>query len=141
LKARAATRETPVAPTPPSVTRERAIDRPRILLLIGPLVLARCSGPSVNAAQVDADGGACDGTGALGAVSSLDEAHTHTLCVLRDDLDDPPSKGATYTTGIGADHTHDVELAEHSFEAINSGGDVLVVTSKARGHSHVFRIP
>jgi hypothetical protein len=81
----------------------------------------------------------------LDPTSSVDDGHTHTVCVPSTDLANPPSAGATYTTSppesggmviSGALHT--VTLTAAQLSMIEGGQSLTVTTSTDGGHNHQF---
>ena len=81
------------------------------------------------------DGVDCDGAG---ATSSVDDGHSHTVCVAASDLMSPPSGGTRYTTSSDSGHTHEIELSSSQLTEIAGGGDVTITTSIVQAHSHTF---
>lgn len=79
----------------------------------------------------------CDGAGAQ---SSVDQGHSHTVCVASSDLMNPPSSGARYTTSSAGGHTHEIELSAEQLTAIAGGSDVTVMTTVVDAHSHTFML-
>ncbi|HEX8111480.1 MAG TPA: hypothetical protein VF516_27305 [Kofleriaceae bacterium] len=117
-------------------TRRELLTRGTTLLLLIPVV--GCSSSSDQTG-----GGSCAG---IQSTSSIDAAHTHTVCVLTSDLTSPPAAGVTYTTSNVGDHTHKVMLTAADLTTIN-GGQTVTVTSTTDPdpidnvtHSHIFMI-
>ena len=100
-------------------------------LLAVPAVLSACSGSDDG----DPVPGGCDGAG---AVSSVDNNHTHSVCVTSADLMNPPAAGAQYVTSSDDGHTHAVALSADDLMQLASGGSVTVTSSVVSAHSHAF---
>lgn len=117
-------------------TRRELLTRGTTMLLLIPVV--GCSSSSNN----QPDGGSC----AIESTSTVDFAHTHTLCVLTADLTSPPSAGVAYTTSNVGAHTHKVTLTAVNLTAINAGQAVTVTSTtdpdptNGMVHSHNFTI-
>jgi len=79
----------------------------------------------------------CDGAG---AESSVDDGHSHTVCVTAADLMNPPTAGARYTTSSDSGHTHEVELSTDQLMEIAGGGTVTVMATVVQSHSHTFEL-
>lgn len=119
------------------LTRRALLARGSTLLLLVPIV--GCTSNSTNSPA----GPSCAGTDTL---SSVDAAHTHTVCILNSDLTNPPAAGATYTTSNEGAHTHQVTLTQANLTSINAGQSVTIAstndTDPANGtaHTHHFTI-
>ena len=118
-------------------TRRELLTRGTTMLLLIPVV--GCSSSSNDQPQ----GGSCAGTE---STSTVEFAHTHTVCVLTADLTSPPSAGVAYTTSNVGSHTHKVTLTAVNLTAINSGQAVTVTSTtdpdptNGMVHSHNFTI-
>ena len=119
------------------LTRRELLTRGTTMLLLIPVV--GCSSSSND----QPEGGICAG---IESTSTVDEAHTHTVCVLTANLTSPPTVGVTYTTSNVGSHTHKVTLTAVNLAAIN-GGQAVMVTSTTDpdpltgvAHSHSFMI-
>jgi hypothetical protein len=119
------------------LTRRDILTRGTTLLLLVPVL--GCSMSSTTTTP----GATCAGTSVF---SSVDAAHTHTVCVLDSDLTNPPVGGVTYTTSVNGEHTHIVTLAQADLTAIH-GGQTVTVTSTSdvdpingMAHTHSFAI-
>lgn len=119
-------------------TRRDLLTRGTTLLVLVPIL-----GPILGCSSSSSDGSSCDG---VDSTSSLDEQHTHTLCVSTADLTSPPAAGATYTTSNESMHTHKVMLSQVNLTAVNGGQTVMVTSSidpdpiDGVAHSHTFAI-
>lgn len=117
-------------------TRRELLSRGTTLLLLIPVV--GCSSSSDNAG-----GGSCAG---VESTSTVNAAHSHTVCVLTTDLMNPPAGGVTYTTSNVGSHTHQVSLSAANLTAINGGATVPVTSTSDPDpltnevHSHDFLI-
>jgi hypothetical protein len=115
------------------LTRREILSQSTTLLLMVPLApLAGCSSSSSGST---ADSGApapCDG---IEDTSTVTNNHTHTLCTLTSDLENPPAAGVDYTTSFNAGHSHTVTLTQAQLQSIESGGSVTVTTSSPYPHN------
>ena len=59
--------------------------------------------------------------------------HTHDLWIPHPILKTPPSQGATFTSTVARNHTHEVVLSHDQLAAVNHGETVSV-----KGGSHTF---
>jgi hypothetical protein len=109
------------------INRREFLSDTWITLLLVPLAETGCS----------QSGNGCDG---VFSVSSTAASHTHTLCVAASDLTSPPSNGATYTTSLSGDHTHQVTLTAAQLGSINAARAVSVMSTNVSGHTHNFSI-
>jgi hypothetical protein len=80
---------------------------------------------------------ACSG---VESTSSEEEDHVHVLCVPIGDLDAPPADGASYTTTMTRDHTHEVTLTSEQLTTLAASQPVTVTTSVTQEHTHRFRL-
>ncbi len=121
------------------MNRRELLTHGTTLLLLVPIL----SGCSSSSSGTDASGGSCAG---IDTTSSVDDAHSHMMCVLTTDLTAPPSAGVTYTTTLVSGHTHTVMLTEANLTAIEAGTSVMVTSSSAiddvngDAHTHTFTI-
>jgi hypothetical protein len=121
----------------PMFTRRELLTRGTTMLLLIPVV--GCSSSSNDPAE----GGSCAG---IESTSTVEQSHTHTVCVLTANLTSPPSTGVTYTTSNVGAHTHKVTLTAVNLTAINSGQTVMVTSTEdpdpltGVAHSHSFMI-
>ena len=111
-----------------------------VTLLLTP-ILSACgsdSSPSTST-TTNPTNPTCDGAG---ETSSVTLGHTHTLCVPRSDLDNPPVAGATYTTGPAATdgHQHQVVMTQAQLMLVSQGQTVNVMTTTIEGHTHDFAV-
>jgi hypothetical protein len=120
------------------LTRRDLLTRGTTLLLLVPVL-----GCSMSSSSGTPGPGSCGG---INVFSSVDAAHTHTLCVLDSDLTNPPVGGVTYTTSDNGEHTHKVTLAQADLTAIHSGQTVMVTSTSdvdpinGAAHTHTFSI-
>ncbi len=93
------------------------------------LVFAACQDPTAPPGGLNAESSAA-GT----------PSHTHRATVPFDDIDAPPSGGATYGTTTGGGHTHDVHLSAANLTALQQRGAVVSVstTGGPGDHQHTF---
>ncbi len=96
------------------------------MLLLVPFV-SSCSS-SNNTSSIDAEGTMCTG---IDSTSTVDEDHTHTICVQTSDLTSPPSGGVTYTSSNVGNHTHTLMLTMAQLASIESGTAVGPVESSS----------
>lgn len=107
------------------LTRRQLLARGTTLLVLVPVVpavLQACSSSSPNEQQ----GPSCAGTADL---SSVNEGHTHSVCVLTSDMTSPPASGVTYTSSNDGNHTHTITLTAAQLSAISSGQSVKVTST------------
>src|SRR5262249_15129513 len=102
----------------PMFTRRDLLTRGTTMLLLIPIVSCSSSG--------DDGGGSCAG---VETTSTVNAAHTHTVCVLTTDLTNPNAAGVTYTTSNVGSHTHTVALTAAQLTMINGGQTVMVTSS------------
>jgi hypothetical protein len=81
--------------------------------------------------------GGCDG---IGATTSVDDAHSHFVCVPAADLEAPPAAGATYETTNVSGHTHTIDLTMVQLQSLASGESVGVEASLVNGHTHAVTL-
>ena len=123
------------------LTRRDILTRGTTLLLLVPVL--GCSMSSSATTPGPGSGVSCAGTNVF---SSVDAAHTHTVCVLDSDLTNPPVGGVTYTTSSNGEHTHMVTLAQADLTAIHAGQTVMVTSTSdvdpinGTAHTHTFSI-
>lgn len=126
------------------LTRRQLLARGSTLLLLTPIlssVLAGCSSDS-SGAEPDAgsgsgsSGGTCEG---IFSTSTVDDGHSHTVCVLTTDLTNPPAAGVTYTSS-SVGHTHHITLTMAQLASINGGDSVTVTSTSDAGHTHNWTI-
>jgi|HubBroStandDraft_1064217.scaffolds.fasta_scaffold431974_1 hypothetical protein len=103
------------------------------LLLIPIVAVAACGGGS----SPNGENTGCPG---VDTVSTVVDAHTHSVCVLTSDLTAPPAAGATYTSTTALGHSHTITLTAAQLSSINSGQSVTVTSSSVEGHTHDFAI-
>lgn len=108
------------------LNRRELLAQGTTILLLVPFVSACSSNNSSSGA--DAAGGTCSG---IDSTSTLDEMHTHDICVQTSDLTNPPAAGVTYTSTNVGSHTHTLTLTQAQLTSIQSGTAVGPVTSSA----------
>lgn len=91
-----------------------------MLVPVVPAVLQGCS------SSPDSPGSSCSGTDPL---STVNEGHTHSVCVPTSDMTNPPAGGATYTSSNDGSHTHTITLTAQQLSMIAAGQSVLVTSS------------
>jgi hypothetical protein len=113
-----------------------------VLMPLASWLAASCGGEGVDA---NPDGTIsstspsipCDG---VGAESTVENGHTHDVCVPARHLSSPPSEGATYTTTTNDEHVHEVKLDAAQLGAIGRGELVRVTTTTVEQHVHVYSL-
>ena len=121
------------------LTRRELLGRVTTTLLLSP-TLSSCSSDSGSTPDAAP---ACNG---VSTTSTVDAAHTHTLCVLTSDLTAPPAAGVTYHTSVDGNHDHTVTLSQAQLQTIETGGSVTVTSSNTvdpytgNPHTHGFTI-
>lgn len=124
------------------LTRRQLLARGTTLLALVPVVgpLLGCSSSGGD----DGAGGAC--SGGIDTVSTVDAAHTHTLCIQTSDLTSPPAAGMTYTSSVEGGHSHRVTLTQAQLTSIGGGQTVTVTSSNdvdtinGEAHTHQFAV-
>jgi len=99
------------------------------------------AGTSGTAGTTGAGGGG--GTGAAACADPLPETqsasdHTHTLTIAASTLSSTTAQ--TFDTGVAAGHMHMVTLEPVALITLRNGGTVMITSTTAVGHSHVFTI-
>jgi len=121
------------------LTRRELLSRATTTLLLIP-ILSSCSSdssPTPDAAP------ACNG---VATTSTVDAAHTHSVCVPTTDLTAPPAAGVTYHTTVDGNHDHTVTLSQAQLQMIEAGTAVTVTSSNTVDpytgdpHTHGFTI-
>jgi len=113
------------------LTRRQLLARGTTWLILAPIVpavLQACSSSSSSAPNTPADaaGNACAGTDPQ---STLNEGHTHSVCVPTSDMTSPPAAGATYTSSNEGNHTHTITLTATQLASIQAGHSVTVTST------------
>jgi hypothetical protein len=120
------------------LTRRELLARGTTVLLLVPIV-----GCTTSSDPTTVPVPSCAGTTTR---SSVDAAHTHTVCVLNTDLSSPPAAGVSYTTSTDGGHTHQVTLTKADLTAINAGQQMMVTSTSdvdpgnGSPHTHKFSI-
>ena len=83
------------------------------------------------------------GTGVAACTDPLPETqsasdHTHTLTIAASTLN--ATTAQTFDTGVAAGHMHMVTLEPIALTTLRNGGMVLITSTTAVGHTHVFTI-
>lgn len=92
-----------------------------MLVPVVPAVLQACS-----SSPSDGPSSSCAGADPL---STVNEGHTHSVCVPTSDMTNPPAAGATYTSSNDGSHTHTITLSAEQLSLIASGQSVAVTSS------------
>jgi hypothetical protein len=92
-----------------------------MLVPVVPAVLQACS-----SSPSDGPGNSCAGTAPL---STVNEGHTHSVCVPTSDMTSPPATGVTYTSSNDGSHTHTITLTAEQLSSIASGQSVAVTST------------
>jgi hypothetical protein len=71
--------------------------------------------------------------------SASTQGHTHTITILRTEVETPPAGGISRQTSANG-HTHTFTMSEAELTAVRNGTTVTVTTSDTNGHSHNFTI-
>ena len=109
------------------LTRRQLLVRGTTLLALVPVVPAVLQACSTSPSRSPDDpGNSCAGTDPL---STVNEGHTHSVCVPTSDMNSPPSAGATYTSSNDGNHTHTITLTAAQLSSIASGHSVTVTSS------------
>jgi hypothetical protein len=75
----------------------------------------------------------CDGAG---AVSTVDDGHSHTVCIPASDMARMPTVPLLYTTSTADGHTHQLTLSPEQIATLAGSGTVEVTTTVDAGHQH-----
>ena len=71
--------------------------------------------------------------------SSVNSSHSHTVKILYDDIDIPPTPNKTLTSS-STGHTHQITISTIDYQTL-AGGETIVKTSPRNGgHNHTFSI-
>ena len=108
------------------LNRRELLAQGTTILLLVPFVSA-CSS-SNSSSTADAAGASCSG---IDSTSTLNESHTHDICVQTTDLTTPPAAGVTYTSTNVGGHTHTLMLTQAQLTSIQAGTPVGPVTSSS----------
>lgn len=106
------------------LTRRQLLARGTTLLMLVPVVPAVLQ--ACSSSPSDSPGSSCAGTASL---STVNEGHTHSVCVPTSDMTSPPATGATYVSSNDGDHTHTITLTAAQLSSIESGQSVVVTST------------
>jgi hypothetical protein len=62
-------------------------------------------------------------------LSTVNEGHTHSVCVPTSDMTSPPATGAIYISSNDGSHTHTIMLTAEQLSSIASGQSVVVTST------------
>ena len=85
----------------------------------------------------DGTGGECSG---IGATSTVEDGHSHDVCVPASDLGSTSRVALLYTTSSNEGHAHQITLSPEQLETLTAGGVVEVTTTVESGHVHDFTL-
>ena len=71
--------------------------------------------------------------------SSLSSGHQHTVYILEEEIENPPSQRIYYTNIIGG-HDHTLILTEFDYLQLQQGYQITLYTNAVNGHDHYFDI-
>ena len=71
--------------------------------------------------------------------SASTQGHTHTITILRTEVETPPVGGISRQTSSNG-HTHTFTMSEAELTAVRNGTPVGVTTADTNGHTHDFTI-
>jgi hypothetical protein len=119
------------------LTRRRLLVHGTSMLIFTPLmapVIVGCGNATPAPAPVDAppsrpDAPPVQTCAGIMRVSSIDDSHSHSVCVPTADLNNPPANGATYESSTESAHTHRLILTTSQLAAIAAGSSVVLVSS------------
>jgi hypothetical protein len=92
-----------------------------MLVPVVPAVLQACS-----SSPSEGPSNSCAGTDPL---STVNEGHTHSVCVPTADMTSPPATGATYTSSNDGSHTHRITMTAQQLSMVAAGQSVLVTST------------
>jgi hypothetical protein len=92
-----------------------------MLVPVVPAVLQACS-----SSPPDSPHNSCAGTDPL---STVNEGHTHSVCVPTSDMTSPPATGAIYTSSNDGSHTHTITMTAMQLSMVASGQSVTVTST------------
>lgn len=127
------------------LTRRQLLSRGTTLLMMVPVIPAVLQACSSSSSGTGSDTQSCQ-AGSFTTNSSVDDDHSHLLCVPTSDITTPPASGMTYTALENGGHVHTVVLTAAQLATIGSGGTVTVVSSSDKDpisgvvHPHTFVI-
>jgi hypothetical protein len=120
------------------LTRRQLLTRGTTMLLLVPIINACSSNNSSTTADAASGSGACAG---IDSTSTVNDDHSHAVCVPTTDLTSPPTAGVTYTSTNVGNHTHTIMLTQAQLQMIESGSSVGPITSSSSdGHTHDWTI-
>ncbi|HVW27411.1 MAG TPA: hypothetical protein VHC69_18735 [Polyangiaceae bacterium] len=108
-----------------------------LLFLPVGVFLVRCGSSSAFTPPAPGAAPTVNGSQAI-YTSSVTQFHDHTFTIPLDAFTTPPSDGVSGDTSNTSDHTHHVSISMNDLAKVQAGSAVVVVTSVAKGHSHVF---
>ena len=106
------------------LTRRQLLVRGTTLLVLVPVVPAVLQ--ACSSSPSDGPGNSCAGTASL---STVNEGHTHSVCVPTSDMASPPAAGAIYISSNDGSHTHTITLTAEQLSSIASGQSVAVTST------------
>lgn len=115
------------------------------VLFAFPLIISQIgcdsSTKSTNDDTEPMDGGTGNGTGggSFNVTSSVNRGHSHTVTIMNDDIDSPPTSNKTLNSST-TDHFHQITLSTADYQALKDGGTVVKTSTTNGGHSHTFSI-
>ena len=127
------------------LTRRQLLSRGTTLLMMVPVipaVLQACSSSSSAGSTPDQS---CPSAN-ITTDSSVNDQHSHFLCIPTADITNPPANGMTYTALQNGEHVHTVTLTAAQLAQIGSGGTVTIQSSSDLDpisnvvHPHTFTI-
>ncbi len=71
--------------------------------------------------------------------SSVNSGHSHTVEILYDDIEIPPTPNKTLTSS-STGHTHQITITTIDYQALAGGGTIVKTSTRNSGHSHTFSI-
>jgi hypothetical protein len=128
------------------LTRRQLLSRGTTLLMMVPVIPAVLQACSSSSSGGGTDPAQSCPSGSFTTNSSVDDDHSHLLCIPTSDLTSPPAAGMTYTALENGSHIHTVTLTAAQLSAIGAGGSATIVSSSDLDpisgvvHPHTFVI-
>ena len=71
--------------------------------------------------------------------SSVNSGHSHTVEILYDDIEIPPTSNKTLTSS-STGHTHQITISTIDYQTLAGGETIVKTSTRYGGHSHTFSI-
>jgi len=105
-------------------------------LLALPLIIQQIGCDQVTNSDTSGNGTGDDG---FTVTSSVNSGHSHTVEILYDDIEIPPTPNKTLTSS-STGHTHQITISTIDYQTLAGGETILKTSTRNGGHSHTFSI-